>query len=149
MKLSQNILDLCQNKETIGMIDGYFRVLKPNVLEYYIDPDFFEIKNAVCFAISVFAEFLCEAKGIIYYVDLTRQISFKLTGIEELESIDFYNDTHYVLFEEAKQRLGLPSADKCYAFTPMLHIGGSRKASTLEIVGWEVHLSLLTGFSFF
>lgn len=47
------------------------------------------------------------------------------------------------LYQEAKQRLGPPNRDECFAFVPALALGGPGTAETVQRVKIREHLSFL------
>jgi hypothetical protein len=47
------------------------------------------------------------------------------------------------LFEEARQRLGPPDRDECYAFEPALALGGPGTVETIRRVKMREHLGIL------
>jgi hypothetical protein len=50
-------------------------------------------------------------------------------------------------FSEAVERLGVPNADECFGFTPLLVLGGPETPDHLEIVSLREHILLITQFA--
>jgi hypothetical protein len=47
-------------------------------------------------------------------------------------------------FPEARERLGVPRADECFGFSPLLALGGRRSAVSLEVVDMREHVLLIS-----
>lgn len=47
-------------------------------------------------------------------------------------------------FPEARERLGVPRADECFGFSPLLALGGRRSAASLEVVDMREHVLLIS-----
>ena len=47
------------------------------------------------------------------------------------------------LYDEAKERLGPPERDECYAFVPALALGGAETADSVQRVKIREHLGVL------
>jgi hypothetical protein len=63
------------------------------------------------------------------------------TGREDARHLDWSP------FPEAVERLGVPGADECFGYVPLLVLGGSETADRLEIVTMREHILLITQFA--
>lgn len=72
-------------------------------------------------------------------------LSTVLAGIEfhEFSYIEPSDDKYPSLFEEAIDKIGEVTLDKCYGFFPVLALGGSPSVKHIQIVDARVHFTLL------
>lgn len=60
------------------------------------------------------------------------------TGREDARHLDWNP------YPEAVERLGVPAADECFGYSPLLVLGGSERADALEVVALREHVLLIT-----
>lgn len=130
---------------------GYWRFFDPEVLDEFVGDKYPELEEgAIPFAVSVFAELLVWEEGqYVTLIDCPYQITKPLCFsfeyfFRDLETPQFVNQHFKMpLFDEAQLSLGLPSANDCYGYFPLLQWGGNAGVEFLQICNWEVHLTMI------
>ena len=128
---------------------GYFKVINPDDYIEFIRESYFE-KNCTPLLVTSFGDIVVWEKN--EYLTL---ISYRYGNFDCLEyGCDFFltdlSDNKYVErhfknrnFYNSLEKLGIPAYDECYAYVPLLSLGGAEKPENLQKVKLREHLELM------
>ncbi|MDE7398152.1 MAG: DUF1851 domain-containing protein [Oscillospiraceae bacterium] len=153
-KVSDDIISLWREYGFCTTEDGYYKLVNPDdyadiFREIYGGSD----KNPVVLFVTAMAD-------IIFYDD---DRYFNLVDIRH-EKVDAIGDDEYfslimrrmrtadfrhvVLswepYEDAVKKLGVPTYEECFAYEPLLSLGGKEKIENLHKVNLAVHLDIVS-----
>ncbi len=132
-------------------MDGYLKIVNPEVYQEIFDYGYNNVNNGVVFAVTGLGDF------IIWDKDCIRFVNFRY-GEDEIIQADgdidwFLNDVadEYFINEEAKctnyflarEQYGEPSFDECFGYVPLLGMGGPEKVENMEKVKIIEHIYLI------
>jgi hypothetical protein len=148
--IPSELISFIKNEGFCDYIHGFFRIVNPtefnHVIHEWIDKSF----EPQVIAQTAFADLVLFIKGEIYILrtqygelvpienDIKRFFNLFLCDEEMLEEFFEHN-----LFLKTRKYLSLPKSDECYAYVPVLALGGSGAPETMEIVKTKEYLYLL------
>ncbi|MDE7400093.1 MAG: DUF1851 domain-containing protein, partial [Oscillospiraceae bacterium] len=132
--------------------DGYYKLVNP---DDYADI-FWKIyggddKNQVVVMVTAMADIIFfDNEGFFNFIDIRHEVCdaigqrFSLT-MRRIKTADF---RHTLLswepYENAVEKLGVPAYDECFAYEPLLSLGGKEKLENLRKVNLSVHLDIVS-----
>ncbi len=149
-RLPDPLIDVWRQSGWCAYADGLIWLVNPDdfvdLLEnWQKSPD-----TAIVFGRTAFADLILWDNNEVQYIDVQHGLVASLTKDIDVFFYSFLCDDDHLdnvvkrkLFREALPRLGRPRHDECYAFEPVLALGGPGTADTLARVNLFVHLSIL------
>lgn len=137
--------------KTQCFLDGYIRLLDQDQYDEITNI----CKNASCFedgvafATTAFADvFVWDGQYIMLYKFKDNRVEVVSDGYEYFcsdmqspETLEPFYETE--LFAETKKIIGEIHSDECYAFEPLLSLGGNKSASSIGKVKLKEYLNLI------
>ena len=132
------------------LLDGYLKLVNPEEYQDLLQDTYALGDQAIPIFITAFADVMTWEKG--RYIRIVRYKDGVFAGIaagfgffwEDLESGAF--DSRFFdrpLYQEAVERWGPLQFDQCFGFTPLLGLGGSRRADCLKKVRIQEYIALI------
>ncbi|MGH9360619.1 MAG: GAD-like domain-containing protein [Thermoanaerobaculia bacterium] len=149
-RLPSSVLDLWQEEGWCSYAEGLLWFVDPEDFRVAVEAWFDRPDQMIVFGRTAFADLFLWDGEEGQYLDVQYG---KLTSLTDMPSVFFevslctdrYLDTviRRKLYRQAVKRLGKPAYDECYAFEPVLALGGSPKAKSLSKVKVREHLVFL------
>lgn len=149
-KLPPELLDLWREVGWCSYGNGLLWVINPDqftdVMDEWID---FDPADAPVFLRTAFGHLYLWHDGYVYSLDVHSGSGSRVTPkVERMFTLLCDPELQEKilrrsLFEEARQLLGPPDRDECYAFEPALALGGPGTVDTVRRVKVREHLSIL------
>ena len=133
--------------------DGYFKIINP---EDYIDliPDLYEMDEDEL-AIPIFGTgmgdiIFCDQKENFILIDIRHQ-NLEVIGknlASALKTMNFPTLRQTIFswkpYEDAVKKYGVPTFEECFAYEPLLSLGGNESVDNLRKVNLAVHLDIVS-----
>ena len=151
-KVSENIISLWREYGFCTTEDGYYKLVNPDdyadiFREIYGGSD----KNPVVLFVTAMADIIFYDDDRYFNLVDIRHEKVKTIGddfsmtMERIETADFRS--YYLswdLYEKAVPILGTPAYEECFAYEPLLSLGGKEKVENLRKVNLMVHLDIVS-----
>jgi hypothetical protein len=149
-KLPPELLDHWREVGWCSWGNGLLWVVNPDqfkdVMADWLD---FDPESAPVFLRTAFGHLYLWHEGYVYSLDVQHGSGSKVTPkVERMFTLLCDPELQEKilrrgLFEQARQLLGPPGRDECYAFEPALALGGSGAVETIRRVKMREHLAIL------
>lgn len=136
-----------------SILNGYLKIVNPEKFQI-LDDVYVENKNAiVLFTTSMGDLIIWEDNKYLKLLNFRRGkikvissgFEFFFSDLKEDESF-YQDDLDWLPYPEAVARYGVPEFDECFAYVPILGIGGPEKVENLSKVKLIEHIYIITQF---
>jgi len=133
-------------------MDGYLKIVHPDEYNEIFSVSYAHYKNTeIPFAVTAFGDLFVWANGAVRLIDYRHGISSIVSSskIERLFESRLLSENYlskYFKWDNylpAKEKLGAPNYDECYAYEPILALGGSEKVENITKVKIKEHLLII------
>jgi len=149
--LPAEIIQLWRRDGWCGYLGGTLWFVNPDdYIDILAEWTISDTDNALVFARTAFADLFLYIRQQIFFLDVQYGDLFEIaSGVDEmvgnLADPDFREDClKEQLFSTVHNRMGLLQSDECYMFVPVLALGGSGEAESVQKGKIREHLYLLS-----
>ena len=150
-RVSDEIIEMWNEYGEGSFCNGYFRIVNPDDYAELICETYFRGQCAVPLFVTAFGDVITWEEnaylGMINYKSedfniIVKSFSLFFRFLDEKYFTDKFFD--FILFEEARKKLGELSIDESYGFVPILPLGGKKDVNHLDIVKTRECTELIT-----
>lgn len=143
------VVDIWRTKGLGDFLGGYLKVIDPEEFAPLLEDMFFDARSSTPIFATAFADLIVWAGGaamplLEFRREHLRSVSAKyfipIFGDNEAYTVKYLDMAQYA---PAVKRLGVPDYDECYAYEPLLALGGPERADHLSRVKLREHLVLM------
>ena len=157
-RVSDEIIALWKEYGFCTTEDGYYKIVNPDdyidIIGEIYDGEHDEVavvdEATVVFATGMADVILYDNEGYFIYVNVRHQKcgaigrNFSLT-MRRMKTADFRQTVlSWNPYEEAVKKYGVPEYDECFAYEPLLSLGGNESVDNMKKVNMEVHLDIVS-----
>ena len=133
-----------------SFMQGYFKIINPDDYINFVRASYFE-QSGIPLLITAFGDIIVWERQKYLYAVFYRYNTFDCVDTDNCDfffddicDFDFQKkDLRMKNYNEALQLLGIPAYDECYAYVPLLSLGGAEKPENLQKVKLREHLELM------
>ena len=149
-KLPDEILNVWRQYGFGDFMNGYLRIVNPNIYQELISDTYFRGKESIPIIITAFGDVITWEKneylGIIKYRKgefdiLEKGCKFFWDDLTDSEYVNDYLDNKQ--YEHALDKYGKLEFDESYGYVPLLGLGGSERVENIKKVKTLEHIELL------
>ncbi len=150
-RVSDEVIDMWKTYGFGSTENGYYKIVNPDDYEDIIK-DIYEcgFEPTVIFATSMADLIFCDNSDYFWYADIRHQKSDVVcegftTTLWIMNDVTFRQDElSWDLYEEAVKRYGIPAYKECFAYQPLLSLGGKENVDSMKKVNMQVHLDIVS-----
>lgn len=134
-----------------SILEGYLRFINPDEYKLLLDISYFRAEVSVPILVTAFGDMITweENKYITIIKYKYGEFNILSSGFEfffdDLQDNYFLNQ-YFELekYIEAVNMHGKPGIDECFAYIPLLGLGGNERVENIQIVKLKEHIELIT-----
>lgn len=151
-RVSDEIIALWKTYGFCTTEDGYYKIVNPDDYIDVIDEIYYGEGDEpiVIFTTSMADVIVYDNEGCFLYINLRHEIcgvigdEFSFT-MSEMKDVEFRQSVlSWSPYEDAVKKYGKPEYDECFAYEPLLSIGGNESVDNLKRVNMKVHLNIVS-----
>ncbi len=149
--LPDEILFLLKEYPNNSFFNGFLFTVNPNVYKELLESIYMPYKYPLCFARDAFGNLYIWEDNSIVLVNIVHGtseiIGKKLNVFFNLKMTDITflkKRLSFDLYREVSSKLGLLNFDECFAYVPLLALGGAEKLENLQRVKIREHIHLIS-----
>lgn len=149
--LPSELIEIWKNSKEETLLNGYFRLINPDEYQNLLRETYFRGNISIPVLVSAFGDIITVEEGsyigLVKYKNgsfaiITKNFKRFMQNIEDEYFIDKY--FHISQYELAVKELGELDMDECYAYVPLLGLGGTESINNLSKVKTKEHIELIS-----
>ncbi len=145
------ILNIWKEYGLGSFMDGYLKIINPDEYIPLIQESYFLADVAIPFMATAFGDIITWEKnqfvGIVQYRYNCNDVMIRSPELFLMLLGDKSFTDHFFsveLYQKAMQKCGKLAYDECFAFVPLLALGGTETVDNLRIAKIREHISMIT-----
>lgn len=152
-KVPSQVIDIWKKHGFGSILQGYLKIINPHELSNLLKDVYVRHNESIPLFVTSMGDIIVWEKG--RYLNL---LNFRRNRVDVISaSFDFFledlndndflsEDLNWLPYPDAVQKYGEPSFNECFAYVPLLGLGGPEKVENLEKVKFVEHIYLITQF---
>lgn len=149
--LPDELMNIWENYGLGSLFDGYLKVINPEEYQELLNKTYFRGKISIPILITTFGDIVTLEEG--QYIGMVKYKNGNFVMLAKnfkrfMQNLadDFFLEKYFQIpqYSEAVRKLGELEHDECFAYVPLLGLGGSEKVENLDKVKIREHIELIS-----